>query len=297
MVPLIPRSSTLVRLLEAAGYRLEARAGVTIAVRSRDHRSVVIAPTARPPAEIERLFPVDSVRRTIVYDDDPGPNTRGLAADHGIEVLDPTTLGPALGEMLLPSPSDADAALDASEDPGFFDLPFPMVRPGDRTIRPRIGRAEAEALSGIDHPRYTLRLVPYYVAAYHVRPASVDGGRGAVLHRVVAVNAANRRAEVWEEGERELVGEVPEPHQRLSPQFAESVATPLAIEAIRREHTVRVDHSEQHGGALVIETRRVPPSADDVRLGPFVLLYVPHWYAEGAEGRVVIDAVTGRRDP
>jgi len=291
-----PRSSTLVRLLEAAGYRLEARAGVTVGVRARDHRSVVIAPTARTPAEVERLFPVDSVRRTIVYDDDPGPTIRAIAADHGMEVLDPYTLGPALGEILLPTPTEAEPADGPDSEPGFFDLPFPMVRPGDRTIRPRIGRTEAEALSGIDHPRYTLRLVPYYVAAYHVRPASADGGRGAVLHRVVAVNAANRRAEIWEEGDRELVGDVPEPHQRLSPQFAEAVAVPLAVEAIRRQHTVRVDHTEQHGGALVIETRRVPPSVDDVRLGPFVLLYVPHWYAEGAEGRVVIDAVTGRRE-
>jgi hypothetical protein len=291
----LPRSSTLVRLLQAAGYRLETRAGVTVGVRTRDHRSVVIASTARSPAEVERQFPVDSVRRTIVYDDDPGPTCRAYAADRGIEVLDPSTLGPALGEMLLPSPSEADSA-GADPDPGFFDLPFPTIRPGDRTVRPRIGRAEAEALCGIDHPRYTLRLVPYYVAAYHVRPATADGGHGAVLHRVVAVNAANRRAEVWDEGERELVADVAEPHQRLAPQFAEAVATPLAIEAIRRQHTVRVDHTEQHGGTLVIESRRVAPSADDVRLGPFVLLYVPHWYAEGTEGRVVIDAVTGRRE-
>ncbi len=291
-----PRTSALVRLLEAAGYRLDVRSGVTVAVRARDHRAVVIAPAARTPAEVDRLFPVDAVRRTIVYADEPGPAARSAAADHGIEVLDPSTLGPALGEILLPSPTEADPSDGAEPEPPFAEIPFPMVRPGDRTVRPRIGRAEAEALSGIDSPRYTLRLVPYYVAAYHVRPASADGGRGAVLQRVVAVNAANRRAEIWEDGERELVGEVSEPHQRLSPQFAEAVATPLAVEAIRRQHTVRVDHTEQHGGALVIETRRVPPSVDDVRLGPFVLLYVPHWYAEGAEGRVVIDAVTGRKE-
>ncbi len=289
-----PRSSTLVRLFQAAGYRLETRAGVTVGVRSLDHRSVVIVSTARSPADMERHFPVDSVRRTIVYDDDPGPACRAFAAARGIEVLDPSTLGPALGEMLLPPPSGSDAG--NASDPGFLDLPFPMIRPGDRTVRPRIGRAEAEALCGIDHPRYTLRLVPYYVAAYRVRPSTADGGHGAILHRVVAVNAANRRAEVWDEGERELVADVPEPHQRLAPQFAEAAATPLAIEAIRQQHTVRVDHTEQHGGALVIETRRVAPSVDDVRIGPFVLLYVPHWYAEGTEGRVVIDAVTGRRE-
>ena len=56
-----------------------------------------------------------------------------------------------------------------------------------------------------------------------------------------------------------------------------------------------VEHTEQHGGALVIETRRMLPSTDYLRLGPMALLYVPFWYAEGSEGRVVLDAVTGRR--
>ena len=292
-----PRTSALVRLLEAAGYRLDVRSGVTVAVRARDHRAVVIAPAARTPAEVDRLFPVDAVRRTIVYADEPGPAARSAAADHGIEVLDPSTLGPALGEILLPSPTEADPSDGAEPEPPFAEIPFPMVRPGDRTVTPphRKGRGRSalrDRLSPLHAPpRAVLRSgVPRPTRA---RPT---GGRGAVLQRVVAVNAANRRAEIWEDGERELVGEVSEPHQRLSPQFAEAVATPLAVEAIRRQHTVRVDHTEQHGGALVIETRRVPPSVDDVRLGPFVLLYVPHWYAEGAEGRVVIDAVTGRKE-
>jgi hypothetical protein len=109
------------------------------------------------------------------------------------------------------------------------------------------------------------------------------------------VNAVTRRAEIWEDGERELVSEIEEPHQRLVPQLGESQAIGVATDAVRRHHTVDVEHTEQHGGALVIETLRVLPSTDDLRLGPMALLYVPFWYAEGAEGRVVLDAVTGRR--
>src|SRR5271170_8184113 len=113
------RTSVLVRLLEAAGYRLDVRSGVTVAVRSRDHRAVVVAPTARTPAEVERVFPLDAVRRTVVYDDDPGPNARAGAADHGIEVLDPSTLGPALGEILLPASSEADPSETGEVEPTF----------------------------------------------------------------------------------------------------------------------------------------------------------------------------------
>jgi len=290
-----PPSSVLGRLLEAAGYRIEARGDATTAVRARDGRAVVIVASARSPTEVEGLFPPDAIQRTIVYDDEPGPVARSLAADRGIEVIDPSTLGSALGEMLLPSPVGPEEAIENAEGASPLEPPFAITFEGQRTVRPRIGRVEAQALAGVDDPQYTLRLVPFYVAAYRVRPVSPHGGTGPVLRQLVAVNAVSRRAEVWDDGERELVGDLDEPHQRLSPQLTEGQAIPIALDAIRRHHTVHVDHTEQHGGALVIETRRIPPAADDVRLGPFVLLFVPHWYAEGRDGRVVLDAVTGRR--
>jgi hypothetical protein len=279
------------RLLVAAGYRVEHRGDVVVASRLRDRRTVVIAPATRSPREVESLFPADTVHRTLVYDDDPGPAARSAASERRIEVVDPSTLGPALGELLLPTvlgapPADPDDPLEA---------PLALLPEGARIVRPRVGRAEAELLAGVDGPRFTLRLVPYYVAPYRVRPASASGARGPTLDRTVAVQAVSRRAEVWEEGERELVAELDVPHQYIAPEVGPREAAELAMEAIRRFHVVHVDHTEQHGGALVIETRRVLPSTDDVRLGPLQLVYLPHWYAEGHEGRVVLDAVTGRR--
>lgn len=294
MVPPPAHSPVLHRLLVAAGYRIELRAGATIGVRARDRRAVVFAVGGRPPADLEPLFPPDAVHRTIVYDDEPGPAARAAAAERGIEVLDPSALGPGLGELLLPSALAPGGSGPGLEESGSLDLPFQMIPTEARTVRPRIARTEAEALAGMDGARYTLRLVPFYVAAYRVRAVSVDGSEGPVLHRLVAVNATSHRAEIWDEGDRELVGEVPGPNQRLTPQLTESGAVPIAVEAIRRHHAVRVDHTEQHAGALVIETRRVQPRPDDVRLGPFALIYVPFWYAEGAGGRVVLDAVSGR---
>jgi hypothetical protein len=292
--PVAP-SSVLGRLLEAAGYRLEPRPEATLAVRSKDRRAVVVVGSARSPAEVERWFPADVVYRTIVYDDEPGPTARELAAERGIELLEPTTLGAALAELLLPSPTLVNPPDDAPvEDTSLFP-PFGLLPENERVVRPRIGRTEAEALAGVDATRYTLRLVPFYVAPYRVRPSSPHGTPGAVVHRVVAVNALSRRAEVWEEGDRELVGSIDEPHQRLVPQLGEAQAIALATDAVRRYHTVDVEHTEQHGGALVIETRRILPSTSDLKLGAMALLYVPYWYAEGSEGRVVLDAVTGRR--
>jgi hypothetical protein len=289
------RSSVLGRLLEAAGYRLESRPEGTVAVRSKDRRAVVIVGTARSPAEVERWFPADAVHRTIVYDDEPGGTARELAAERGVEVLEPSTLGAALAELLLPSPSGVpDEWLGGTDETSLFP-PLTVLPDGERIVRPRIGRSEAEALAGVDAPRYTLRLVPYYVAPYRVRPSSPHGAPGTVLHRLVAVNAVSRRAEIWEDGERELVAEIDEPHQRLVAQLGETQAILIATDAVRRHHTVDVEHTEQHGGALVIETRRMLPSTADLKLGPMVLIFVPYWYAEGAEGRVVLDAVTGHR--
>jgi hypothetical protein len=291
MVRAPSNSSPLGRLLSAAGYRIDPRGEAMVAVRARDHRAVVIAPADRSPAELEPLFPPGSVRRSIVYDDDPGPEVRRAAADLGIEIIDPSSLGPALGEILLPPPPENAPDPDSEALEG----PFPLSPGNARTIRPRIGRGEAQALAGVEGPRYTLRLVPYFVAPYRVRSPSPHGESGPVLRRLIAVNATTRRPEVWEEADREIVSEISEPHQQLEPQVSEGAARPIAVDAIRRHHAVRVDHTEQHGGALVIETRRVSPSPDDVRLGPFTLLYVPHWYAEGMEGRVILDAVTGHR--
>lgn len=290
-----PPSSVLGRLLEAAGYRLELRSEATIARRHRDHRAVVIAPATRSPVEIEPWFPPDAVYRTIVYDDEPGPVARGLAADRGIEVLDPSTLGPALAEILLPSPIDPGSGASPPPTDAPLEAPFATPFESERTVRPRLGRAEAEAIAGVESPRYVLRLVPFLVAAYHVRPPAPHGEPGRVLREIVAVNAISRRAEVWDDLERELVAELDEPHQRFAPQIGDGEALALAQDAIRRFHTVHVDHTEQHGGALVIEARRIPPAPEDIRVGPFVLLYVPYWYAEGTDGRVVLDAVTGRR--
>ncbi len=290
-----PPSSVLGRLLEAAGYRVDVREEAILAHRPRDHRAVVIVGSARSPAEIESWYPTDAVHRTIVYDDDPGPVARALAADRGIEVLDPTTLGPALAELLLPSALDRPGPSELGAAEPLLEPPYATEFGDARTVRPRIGRAEAEAIAGIDAPRYLLRLVPFYVAAYHVRPPSAHGAPGRVIRQIVAVNGLSRRAEVWTDLDRELVEDLDEPHQRFVPQVTEGEAVSLAREAIRREHTIHVDHTEQHGGALVIESRRIAPPIEDVRIGPFVLLFVPYWYAEGDDGRVVLDAVTGRR--
>jgi hypothetical protein len=283
----------LLRLLAAAGYRVQARGDASVAVRVRDRRAVVLVAATRSPAELESLFPTDSVHRTILYDDDPGPAARTIASDRGIEILDPSTLGPALGELLLPTPV-ADGP-DADRGPT-LETPFSILPEGARIVRPRIGRAEAELLVGAEGPRFTLRLVPYYVAPYRVRPASAYGEGTKILDRTVAVHGVSRHAEVWDDGDRELVSDLDTPHQFVAPEITAAEAAGIALEAIRRHHTIHVDHTEQHEGALVIETRRVPPGADDVRIGPLQLIYLPHWYAEGSQGRVVVDAVTGRRN-
>ncbi|HXW66930.1 MAG TPA: hypothetical protein VEL82_03520 [Thermoplasmata archaeon] len=290
-----PPSSVLGRLLETAGYRLDSRHHAILAVRSVDHRAVLIVRAPRSPAEVESWFPADAVHRTIVYDDEPGAHARSMAADRGIEVLSPETLGPALGELLLPSPIGPAAPGGEGYDATPLSPPLAVLPEGERIVRPRLGRTEAEALAGIDGSRYVLRLVPFYVAPYRIRPLAPSGVPGAVLHRLVAVNAISRRAEVWEDGERELVEAIDEPHQRLAPQLGESAALAIAVDAIRRHHTIDVEHTEQHDGALVIETRRILPAADDLRIAPLALLLVPFWYAEAAEGRVVLDGVTGRR--
>ncbi|MGD0718043.1 MAG: hypothetical protein ABSA15_00460 [Thermoplasmata archaeon] len=294
MVERVGPAPELRRLFEAAGYRIEERSQGWVASRARDRRAVVAAAALHSPTDFEPWFPTDSVHRVLYYPEDPGEVARRLAADRGIEVLDPTTLGPALGELLLGPVLPAHEARDPSN--GLPLVPPALLIPeGASTVRPRIGREEIEALAGGVGVRYTLRLVPHYLAPYRVRTPSPHGGTGAVSDHLVAVNALARRAEIWEPQDYELVGDLPGPYQRLQPEIGDGQAVAIAIQAIRRHHTVNVDHTEQHGEAIVIETRRLPPALDDIQLGPRVLVYVPYWYVEGDDGRIVLDAVTGRR--
>ena len=282
--------SILTRLLEAAGYRLESRPAGLRASRSSDHRTLLIASGAPSPTDLESEFPTGSVRRTLVYVDDPGPAARTAAAELGIEILDAQTLGPALGELLLPGsapPGEPALATDRLEPP---PTAFPD---GVRTVRPRLTREEAVRRAGFDSGRVILRLVPHYVAAYRVRPPTAGGGATAALTRWVSVDGLSGRVDVWNPGERELMPDAELAADRYEPMLEAEEALRRAEVELRRRHSVSVDHVEQHGGAIVVERRRVPPASDDLRLGTPTILFVPYWFLESPAGRVVVDAVTG----
>ena len=288
----VSSAPVLRRLLEAAGYRLDDRARGLLAVRPSDRRAVFLVRGIRSPTELEEEFPPDLVHRTLVYEDDPGTIARELASSRRIEILDASSLGPALGELLLPGPGPPsdDGSLSPSSP---LEAPAQAFPEGELSVRSRLGRQDAEAMSGVDGLRYTLRWVPYFVAPYRVRVASAQGVPGPTSDHLVAVNALTGRVEVWEPDERELSTEPIDPSSRIAPVLTEPMALGSAEEALRRRHTVSVDHTEQHGGAIIIERRRVAPGPGDLRIGQPVLVHVPYWYGEGTEGRVVLDAVTG----
>ncbi|MCI4357818.1 MAG: hypothetical protein L3J95_05600 [Thermoplasmata archaeon] len=289
-----PAAPVLRRLLEAAGYRLEDRRSGLLAVRAADRRVVFLVQGRRSPTEVEEELPSDMVHRSLVYDEDPGSIAREIASNRGIEILDACSLGPALGELLLPGPGPAvdDPRLSADRP---LEAPAQILPEGELSLRPRLGRPDAEAMSGVDGLRYTLRFVPFFVAPYRVRVATPQGNPGLPSDHLVAVNALSGRVEVWEAADRELSTDALGPIEKLVPVITESMAATSAQEALRKRHTVSVDHTEQHGGAIIIERRRVAPGGSDLRIGTPVLVYVPYWYGEGSEGRIVLDAVTGAR--
>ena len=247
--------------------------------------------------EVAPELPAELVRRTLIYSDEPGPQTRVEAARLDLEIVTPDTLGAALGEMLLPCPSP-DSPVGTLPSTGPISAPTPPYLEPERTIRPRLNRDEAERVSGVEGFRYTLRLVPFFVFPYRVRAPVPHGGPGPVSEHLAVVNALTGRADFWEDLDPDFVADLEEPHERLEPSLPSNEALRLAEEAVRIRHTVNLDHTEQHDGALIIERRRVPPGPGDLVLGGATLVYLPYWYVESAEGRVVLDAVSGARtDP
>ncbi len=287
-------STQLRHLFEAAGYRVTERPGGWAAIRSRDRRSVVFSDEVRTPTDLEGAFAPDAIHRVLVYPEDPGTVARTLAAERGIETFDTATIGSALGELLLLPVASATAAGPATGQAGPLETPPSIFPEGERVVRGRLSRPDAERIAAAPELRATLRLVPFFVAPYRVRTPSPHGGRGVSTEHIVAVNGLLRGVEEWDVAQYELSDSTAESHPRLEPTITADEALPLALDWIRSNHTVRVEHTEQHGGTVVVETRRVPPSLEDVRLAPLTLVYVPFWYFEGEEGRIVIDAVTGR---
>ncbi|MCI4363876.1 MAG: hypothetical protein L3K13_06205 [Thermoplasmata archaeon] len=293
MAPGSPETPQLRRLLAAAGYRLSDNDHGLLAWRFEDRRGILIVAPGVPLAEAAAELPADAAHRTLLLSAELGEEARALASELGVELLVPDTLGSALGELLFLPPGPALAEPTPSSEP--LEPPVAVLPTGDSVVRPRLGREEAEQIAGTAGTHLTLRLIPFYVAAYRVRAPATRRGPGEVREELVAVNALSGRPTVWNPGQRELVAEIPPPFQRLDSAITEAVARARAEEFLRRRHTVGLDHTEQHEGALVVERRRVPPGPGDLRIGPFALLHVPFWYIEGAEGRVILDAVTGAR--
>jgi hypothetical protein len=293
MAPEAGEASQLRRLLHAAGYRLSDTERGLLAWRFEDRRAVLLVSSELDLSSAARELPSDAAHRTILCAGEPTEEARSAAAELGVELLRPDTLGQALGELLLLPLGGAPVSPVHPSTP--LEPPVAVLPTGQTIVRPRIGREDAERIAGGTGARLTLRLLPYYVAPYRVRLPPPSGGSPVIREDLVAVNGLSGVSSVWGAGQRELVAEISTPFQQLEPVLSEAAARAQAEEYLRHHHTVGVDRTEQHEGALVIERRRVAPPPEDLRIGPLALLQVPFWYFEGADGRVILDAVTGNR--
>jgi hypothetical protein len=293
-IPMRPGSDTtvpwLVRLLRAADYRTESRTFGLLAHREADGRTLLWIREAVEPRALEGAFPAGSRHRVLVWPEEPKPSVRAQAAELGWELVPADRATESLGGWLLPAEKGDAASIAAALEPSEgSDGSVPWA---GRVVRPRIGRADAERLARVEGLRVTLRLVPFYVASYRFRPPDGSDPSGNV--RLVAVHSLSGRVEVWDADDRDFALELDEPHQPLEPALDEARLRAHAERALRERHTHVFDHTEQSGGAIVVERRKWVPGPKDLGIGPGAFVRVPYWYIEGPDGRVVLDAVTGR---
>jgi hypothetical protein len=229
----------------------------------------------------------------VVCAEDPGETARAEAARRGWDLIVADALADRIGRWLLPAAAGPGDRETAPDEPREMSLPARTPWAG-RIVRPRLGRTDAERLAEVDGSRITLRLVPFFVAAYRFRPGAAVDGASAEFERLVAVHSLTGRVEVWDEEDREFVSELEEAYQTIEPSWDESRLRSAAERALRERHTRVFDHTERRGGAIVVERRRWVPGPDALGLGRGAYVRVPYWYIESPEGRVVLDAVTGR---
>lgn len=309
-------SAFVQRLLASAGFSVERHQGLWRAVRESDGRAVLLLAGAELPAGFSQIFPGQCRSRWVLFGSTPSAEERDRLHMDGVSFIEPDTLSERIGEVLLPSsgaereepvpralpparlPSirEHDGRERLMTDPGPFpeepsSLPAELW-PGERIVRPRLSEDDALRLawSRLVPFRVTLVLIPYYLFEYTLRQ---EERRSNEAPRLLAVQGIDGTTESWAMGDRELVGMLPTPHRRREPVLSSDEARDFALRAALEANISHVDHTEQRGGALIIERRRVAPQEDDVRLGPAVMLHVPFWVVDGADGRLVFDAVTG----
>lgn len=175
------------------------------------------------------------------------------------------------------------------QDPLVFP---PQVFETDRIVKPRLHEEDLRrmALGRWRGGSPRLVLVPFFLFAYALPE---DEEASSAPPRLVAVPAVGGAPQFWPAGEREIISAIGHPHHRPRRRIDADEARLLALEAVRERHARNEETAEQRRGMLVIENRRHPRGAEEVRLGPPAWVWVPHWVVEAWNGREILDAVTG----
>lgn len=330
MPPAGASSSLLQRLLTAAGWDVEEVPGGWRA-RRPDRPTGILYFEGHVPAGFQRSFPSTEGPTTILLGEAPTAHDRDRMELTGAMVVEPEEVAEVVLDLVRASPvpvrpspegpsgpvrphqSEATASsLSRKEEapahategtitpPGGSEAAFPAdptpftpeVFERDRIVRPRLRQADLVHMAAArwrgGSPR--LLLVPFFLFAYEL-PEDPEGADAPP--RLVAVPASGGAPQFWPPGEREIIDALSEPHVRLRPSLRPEAARLLALQSVAEHHAHSEERAEQLRSMLVIEHHRRHRTAEEIRIGPPALVWVPHWVVEAWNGREVLDAVTG----
>jgi hypothetical protein len=243
-------------------------------------------------------FKGQRVVATLAY---PVPdNVLKLADEQGVAIWDHRTLESELGRLSMKDISQDEYKPDEGEYTPQIDDFTPSMETkvkdwGEQIMRPKLTLDDMTELAKytIRGFRYELEVVPYYVFEYSCEIV-IDGKAGGERKLgLIGVNALSGDYELWKT-RFELVPELQWAHTKLEPKLDGEKAEHIARDGVNTEHTNEVENVVDRGTALIMEKRKVQPKEGSVLLRRKGLIYLPVWCAEGSNGVMLVNAVTGK---
>lgn len=195
------------------------------------------------------------------------------------------TLATLLGNLPLQGPDGIGRSVP---------LILEMADVGEAVITPKIDKNKATIISrSIEGYKFELTMVPHFLFYYKCVVEDSEKQTGDIQTGIAAVNGTSGDVELWTHT-FETVENVEIPHIKMEPTMNADDAQQQATKGVFQLFTREVDVVREDSNVTVFEKIKTQPREDSIEVLPKGLVYNPYWRIEGTDGKMTIDAVTGK---
>jgi len=280
------------RILSAYGYNVSfLKSNVILGQKEDESVALFLVLKDADAKEIVRFLEDVKAKRHIAVnlagaEIPPNPGLSVWGRSRFEQEIGRVTLAAIDGKTLL-------GEIEAKED----SVPLILeMAAGEQVIKPQFTKERAlavsEWMSGVY--KVEMHLIPHY-AFFYTCSVVADEENVPVrdISGIITVDAVYGGARRWPSG-LETVSDADINGTKLEPQIGEERALKEAYQTIIEAHTEEVEEVHDKGNVTIYEKRHLRPEESSIQITQKQMVYLPAWYIEGSEGRLLLDAVTGQ---